>query len=121
MLGEMFFKDNDDDRDDDNDDLEEYTEDTEHLPYQVILKNEVYISWIYFILFHDWTFHLELWAKILSCCSVCLQHHQEHWHCQGSIWWSWQDEPLDFDGLQEMEKSSYLSHVQGIVQIYIWC
>jgi len=42
MLGEMFFKDNDDDRDDDNDDLEEYTEDTEHLPYQVILKNENY-------------------------------------------------------------------------------
>merc|ERR1711868_207602 len=38
MLGEMFFKDNDDD----NDDLEEYTEDTEHLPYQVILKNENY-------------------------------------------------------------------------------
>merc|ERR1719245_1860077 len=42
MLGEMFFKDNDDDRDDHNDDLEEYTEDTEHLPYQVILKNENY-------------------------------------------------------------------------------
>ena len=49
MLGEMFFKDNDDDRDDDNDDLEEYTEDTEHLPYQVILKNEVKLN-IFYIL-----------------------------------------------------------------------
>ena len=49
MLGEMFFKDNDDDRDDDNDDLEEYTEDTEHLPYQVILKNEVKMNIFYFL------------------------------------------------------------------------
>ena len=41
MLGELFFKDNDQDGDDDNNDLEEYTEDLEHLPYQVIQKNEV--------------------------------------------------------------------------------
>merc|ERR1719348_2031344 len=42
MLGELFFKDNDHDGDDDNNDLEEYTEDLEHLPYQVIQKNENY-------------------------------------------------------------------------------
>ena len=44
MLGEMFFKDNDNygnDENDENDDLEEYNEDLEHLPYQVIQKNEV--------------------------------------------------------------------------------
>ena len=61
MLGEMFFKDNDDDRDDDNDDnddLEEYTEDTEHLPYQVILKNEVQHKYLIFI--HDGTLNSEL-------------------------------------------------------------
>ena len=47
MLGELFFKDNDQDGDDDNNDLEEYTEDLEHLPYQVIQKNEVCYNQIY--------------------------------------------------------------------------
>ena len=56
MLGELFFKDNEEDRDDDNDDLEEYTKDLEHLPYQVIQKNEVKSCIQTFPIFHNLSF-----------------------------------------------------------------